>query len=141
MAYKVVSKILAGRLKEVLQNLISPYQVAFVPGRTIQENSILGQEVLHSMKSKRGQKGLLALKLDMEKAYDHMEWGFILQVLHCFGFGERWFRRIDQCISTVSFSVLINGSPFGFFRPSKGLRQGDTYLLFYLSWVWRCCRD
>lgn len=80
VAYKVIAKILTGRLKEVISKLISPFQAAFVPGRTIQENAILGQEVLHSMKAKRGRKGLLAEKLDMEKAYNRMEWGFILQV-------------------------------------------------------------
>lgn len=62
IAYKVVSKILAGRLKLVLPKLISPFQAAFMPGQTIQDNAILGQEVLHSMKSKRGRKGWCAVK-------------------------------------------------------------------------------
>lgn len=124
IAYKVVSKILAGRLKMVLPKLISPFQAAFMPGQTIQDNAILGQEVLHSMKSKRGRKGWCAVKVDMEKAYDHMEWGFILKVLRLFGFHTRWVVWIQQCISTVSFSVLLNGAPFGFFSPERGLRQG-----------------
>lgn len=104
---------------------MSPFQAAFVPGRSIQENVILGQEVLHTMKTKKGRRGMFALKLDMKKAYDRMEWGFILQVVRAFGFGERWVRWIEQCISAVSFSVMINGSPFGFFKPERGLRQGD----------------
>lgn len=99
---KVISKILADRLKSVLPRLISPFQAAFVPGRSIQENAILGQEVLHSMKLKRGRKGWAALKLDMEKAYDRMEWHFILWVLRCFGFSEVWVGWIEQCISIVS---------------------------------------
>lgn len=73
VAYKVISKILATRLKGVIKKLISPFQTAFVPGRSIQENVIVGQEVLHSMKSKRKRKGLFALKLDMERAYDRMD--------------------------------------------------------------------
>lgn len=60
----------------------------------------------------------------MERAYDHMEWGFILKVLRLFGFHARWVVWIQQCISTVSFSVLLNGAPFGFFSPERGLRQG-----------------
>lgn len=125
VAYKVIAKILSCRLKGVLPALISPFQMAFVTGRTIQENEIIGQEVLHSMKAKRGRIGLSALKLDMEKAYDQMEWSFLLKVLRAFGFAEKWVGWIEQCITTVSFSVMLNGSPFGFFKPGRGLRQGD----------------
>lgn len=73
VAYKAISKILSTRLKGVLSQLISPFQAAFVPGRSIHENVIFGQEVLHTMKTKKGRRGLFALKLDMEKAYDRME--------------------------------------------------------------------
>lgn len=125
VAYKVIAKFLSSRLKGVLSSIISPYQAAFVPGRTIQENAIIGQEVLHSMKAKRGHKGLTALKLDMEKAYDCMEWSFLLKVLKAFGFADKWVGWIEQCITTVSFSVMLNGSPFGFFKPGRGLRQRD----------------
>lgn len=103
VAYMVISKILAGRLRGMLPRLISPFQTAFFRGRSIQENAILGQEVIHSMKLKRGLKGWVALKLDMEKAYDKMEWPFILKVLWCFGFNEVWVGWIEQCISAVSF--------------------------------------
>lgn len=73
VACKVILKVFSSRLKWVLNKIISPYRAAFVPGRAIQENIIVGQEVLHSMKAKRGRKRLAALKLDMEKAYDRME--------------------------------------------------------------------
>lgn len=109
VAYKVIAKLLAGRLRDVLPRLISPFQAAFVSGRTIQENAILGQEVLQSMKHKRGRKGWAALKLDMEKAYNRMKWRFLLKVLRCFRFSEVWVGWIEQCISTVSFSILLNG--------------------------------
>jgi hypothetical protein len=68
--YKVISKILANRLKGLLHHFISPYQSAFVPSRTIQDNSIMAHELLHTLKSKRGRGGLMAVKIDMEKAFD-----------------------------------------------------------------------
>lgn len=132
VAYKVISKVLANRLKVVIGKLISPYQATFVPGRVIQENIILGQELLHLMKAKRGRKGLAALKLDMTKAYDRMEWGFLIQVLKCFGFGERWIGWVQQCISTISFSVLLNGSPLGLFSPSQGAKAGVPSLPIFI---------
>jgi hypothetical protein len=123
--YKIISKILAARLKPLLHKVISPWQSAFVPGRVIQDNSIIAHEVLHSMKKKRGIGGLMALKIDTEKAFDTLEWSFLLKVLRLHGFGSTWINWVSQCISTPSFSILINGSPFGYFKSSRGLRQGD----------------
>jgi hypothetical protein len=67
----------------------------------------------------------MAVKLDMEKAFDSMEWGFLLEIMKLLGFSSIWINWIYQCISTSSFSILLDGSPFGFFKPSQGLRQGD----------------
>jgi hypothetical protein len=64
-------------------------------------------------------------KLDMEKAYDHVDWNFLIYMLRRCGFGERWCMWIKHCISTVRYSVLINGVPSGFFGSSRGVRQGD----------------
>jgi hypothetical protein len=72
-----------------------------------------------------GVDGLMAVNIDMEKAFDKMEWSFLLGILTKLGFHPTWINWIRLCISTSSFSVLLNGSPFGLFSPSRGLRQGD----------------
>ncbi|RVW63481.1 Transposon TX1 uncharacterized 149 kDa protein [Vitis vinifera] len=70
------------------------------------------------------EKGLIC-KLDIEKAYDSINWNFLMKVLQKMGFGTRWMEWIWWCISTAKFSILVNGVPTGFFSSSKGLRQGD----------------
>ncbi|KAJ6846358.1 uncharacterized protein M6B38_280445 [Iris pallida] len=70
--YKIITKILTNRLRSHMDNLISPFQNAFIPGRKISDNIIIAQEVLHAMKSPRNRKKLFALKIDMSKAYDRV---------------------------------------------------------------------
>jgi hypothetical protein len=128
--YKVISKLLANRLKPFLSKIISPFQTAFVPGRHIQDNSILLHEMLHSLKNKRGMGGLMAVNIDMEKAFDKMEWDYLLIIMEKLGFHPKWINWIQICIS-----ILLNGSPFGLFWPSRGLQQGDplSHFLFILG--------
>lgn len=76
--YKIIAKLLANRLKRVLDKIISPSQSAFVPGRLITDNVILGFKCIHAFKNKRsGKEGVVALKLDMSKAYDRVKWIYI----------------------------------------------------------------
>jgi hypothetical protein len=96
-----------------------------VPNRSIQDNSITTHELLHSFKLKRGKCGFMFLKMDMEKAFDKMEWKLILAIMQHLGFHATWLHWIESCISFTSFSILLKGSPFGLFSPKKGLRQGD----------------
>ena len=90
--YKTISKIFANKLKQILHKLISLWQIAFISGRKIQEDLFLAQEILHAMKNKKGKTSWMALKIDMEKAYDKLEWGFLEKVLQCFGFPNSWIQ-------------------------------------------------
>ncbi|KAK3019305.1 hypothetical protein RJ639_004625 [Escallonia herrerae] len=94
--YKLISKILASRLQSVLNKLVSPLQAAFVLNRLISNNNIIVQELWHTMMNKKGKSGLMAIKIDMEKAYDKMEWAFILAVLENFGFDSRWSGWVNN---------------------------------------------
>lgn len=98
--YKVIAKLLADRLKPLLRNLISPFQLAFVPGSHIQDNYLVAVELFHSMKHKSGRTGWMAIKRDMAKAYDRVEWAFLLAILHNFGFAPQWISWIEKCITT-----------------------------------------
>ena len=123
--YKVISKVLSNRLKVMLGKIIHPLQGAFVPERLIQDNILIAHEVFHSFRNKSGREGWIAIKLDMEKTYDRLEWGYILPTLVKLGFSPVWINWIRSCITSTSFSVLVNGIPGDRFFPSRGIRQGD----------------
>ncbi|CAL9028918.1 unnamed protein product [Prunus brigantina] len=92
----------------------------------IMDNILIVHEILHSMKSHKGKGNChVALKLDMAKAYDRVEWSFLEAMLLALGFDSRFSQWIMECISTVSYNILINGEPTGHIIPSCGIRQGD----------------
>ena len=121
--YKILTKVLANRIKRVMGLIISQSQNAFVEGRQILDAVLIANEAVDSIL--RRKENEILCKLDIEKAYDHIRWDFLQQSLERMGFGSKWISWINWCISTTSFSVLFNGSLTGFFRSSKGLRQGD----------------
>ncbi|KAL2498245.1 Uncharacterized protein Adt_23795 [Abeliophyllum distichum] len=121
---KLVTKLLNSRLSNILPQIISAPQSGFIPGRLIGDNILLAQELLHTLDTKV-RWGNAILKLDMAKAYDRLDWGFLISVLEGFGFDAIWIDRIRRCISECHFSILLNGRPCGFFPSSRGLRQDD----------------
>ncbi|EOY06956.1 Uncharacterized protein TCM_021518 [Theobroma cacao] len=129
-----VTKLLANRLSKILPSIISENQSGFINGRLISDNILLAQELVGKLDTKaRG--GNVALKLDMAKAYDRLNWDFLYLMLKQFGFNDRWISMIKACISNCWFSLLINGSLVGYFKSERGLRQGDSIspLLFILA--------
>lgn len=123
--YKVVTKILVVHLKPHLGSIIHPSQSAFIPGRAIMDNIIINQEIMTYLNATKGTKGFMAVKVDIAKAYDIVEWDIFRVILRAHGFSEDCGNLITGCISSAHYSVLVNGSPYGFFPGSRGLRQGD----------------
>ena len=112
----------------MMDRVIIVNQNAFLGGRQILDAALVANECVdRSLKNK--EQGVLC-KLDIEKAYDHVSWDFLLYLMERMGFGEKWCRWSRSCISSVKFSVLVNGTTQGFFGSSRGLRQGDLLSLF-----------
>ena len=123
--YKIISKVLANRLKQILPHLIATMQSAFVHSRLITDNFLVAYESLHAMHyHKKGRRGSFALKLDVSKAYDRVEWAFLKGIMTKLGFPEVRIERVMCCVSTPSF-FRINGKSYGHIILSRGLRQGD----------------
>ena len=107
-------------------HLVSENQSAFIPGRAISDNVLITHEVLHYLKISGSIKNCsMAVKTDISKAYDRLEWSFIRAVLEKMGFSDTWIGWILQCVSTVSYTFLLNNEAVGRVTPQRGIRQGD----------------
>lgn len=118
--YKIIAKLITERMKTVIGRLIKEHQMAFLKDRQIMDAAMLANELVDSM-VKQNVPDILC-KLDIEKSYDRVNWNFLLKVLSDMGFGMKWRNWIKFCVSTVKFSIIINGNPEGFFLLQRGLR-------------------
>ena len=115
--------MLANRLKSKLTEIIDESQSAFVPGRLILDNVLVAFETMHSIDQRRkGKEAFMAIKLDISKAYDRVEWAYLVAVMRRMGFHEKWISLIMMCVTTMEYSVLINGEAKGKINPTRGLR-------------------
>jgi hypothetical protein len=122
--YKLIAKCLANRIKPHLPDYIHPSQQAFIEGRRISNNIIIAQEVTHSFALKSWKNQAFMLKIDLAKAFDRVEWNVIVAALTRKRFHAHFINLIHACVSSPTFSVVINGQPFARFRSYRGIRQG-----------------
>lgn len=133
---KIVTKTIANRLKHVLPNLISDTQSAFVPGRLISDNSLLAFELFHAMKNNSSKKARsFALKLDMSKAYDRVEWSFLKSIFLRTGLSPAFVGLIMRCVSSVSYAVLVNGCPSSTFSSSRVSSTRGPFIALFISFL------
>ncbi|KAL2247987.1 UNVERIFIED_CONTAM: hypothetical protein Sindi_2651000 [Sesamum indicum] len=134
--YKIITKLIVQRSSVIMDKLISPCQAAFVPGRSIGDNIMLAQELFTGYNQTR-LPPRCALKVDIRKAYDTMDWDFLMEVLEMFGFPSTFVKWIEECVTTPSFSVGLNGKPMDSFEAPEDLgRLIDQEELF--SYHWKC---
>lgn len=125
VVYKLISKIIANRLKPILTECVSPSQAAFLKGRSLGENVLLATELIKDYNKSSCHKSAM-LKIDIRKAFDTVCWDFVIKVLEAQQFPPMFITWVKECISSPRFSVAINGELAGFFEGKKGLRQGDS---------------
>jgi len=113
------------RLRPMLNKLVSPVQSAFMLGKKGINNAIIVQEIIHTISKKKGRVGYMAIKVDLEKAYDKLEWSFIRETLLKANLHRDLIDLIMNYVSSTTTSVLFNGGNLDPFWPSQGIQQGD----------------
>ncbi|KAL0411762.1 UNVERIFIED_CONTAM: hypothetical protein Slati_3765900 [Sesamum latifolium] len=121
---KIMSKLLYKKLAQALSDLISPSQSGFVPDRLISDNNLMAQEMIYHL-DLRYKNSNLVIKLDMSKAYDRVNWNFLITVMQKMGFPPRFLTLIKHAVQNYWFTILVNREATGFFKSNQGLRQGD----------------
>jgi len=120
--YKVLAKVLAGRIKAALTHIIRPNQTDFMEGRSIIDNTFMAQEALEW--AEESEQDLVLLLLDFEKAFDKIEWGFLFSALAKLGFSETWIRWVKTLYLEASSAIKVNGTTGPTFQLARSVRQG-----------------
>ena len=123
--YKIETKVLVNHMCPILSRVVGPLQGSFIPGRGTSDNIIVAQKIFHWMHRSSTRKGVVAFKLDLEKAYDRVNGSFLQATLQDFGFSYRIVDLIMHCVTSSHLSILWNRSKLESFQYSRGLRQGD----------------
>ena len=131
-----ISKCLVNLLIPLLDVIVAPDQSAFVPGRLIIDNAFIAFECMHTIKQERNQENsFCAYKLDLSKAYDRVDWGFLERVMVRLGFAHRWVQWIMTCVTTVRYTVKFNGTLLERSHRSEASGKVIPYRHFY-SYLW-----
>ncbi|XP_056687533.1 uncharacterized protein [Spinacia oleracea] len=142
--YKIVFKVLTPRLQKVVAEVVSEYQAGFVPGMSISDNITVATELIRGY-NRAHMSPRCMVKVDLRKAYDSVEWPFLFMVLQELGFPLMFIHWIKGCVTTVSYSILVNGKPMPPFVAKKGLRQGDPLSPFLfaicMEYLSRCMKS
>lgn len=125
VVYKIVAKIIVERIRGIMGTCIDEAQEAFISSRQVFDNVLIAYKILHSlMMMKKGIKGNFALKLNMSKAYDRVEWDFLASIMSRLGFHIDWMTLVMRCVCSVTYMVGINNSISEKFFPLEVLGKG-----------------
>lgn len=135
--YKIVTKVITNRLKGFLGEVISQEHSSFVPKRQIVDNIVIYQEVLHSMRNKKSNKGYMVLKIDLQKAYDRLSWTFLRETLQEVGMNQQWVNNIMACVEIPGLDVLWNWKQFDWINLGEESAKGTRCLCISLFFTLR----
>ncbi|XP_019450635.1 PREDICTED: uncharacterized protein LOC109352905 [Lupinus angustifolius] len=132
--FKIITKVLADRLAKIAPNIISQHQRGFIKDRHIHYCICIAFEAINLLDHKT-LGGNLALKLDVKKAFDTIDWRFLMDTLKAFGFHNSFIHWIEVILNSAKLSISVNGHTVGYFSCKRGVRQGDPYPLCSSVWL------
>lgn len=121
----MVTKNIANKIRGIMPSLVSKMQSSFIPGRSTNNNIIILEETMHSMNLMKCREGYMIVKLDLQKAYEHVEWSFVRDTLELIEHPENLIDLIMNYISSSIMQINWNGGPSSTFSPFCSLHQGD----------------